>query len=50
MDKPKVVVFAPGSPESLAEMEAAGCEETFLVPATADVAEVERAAELIDRR
>ena len=26
MDKPKVVVFAPGSQESLDEMEAAGCE------------------------
>jgi phosphoglycerate dehydrogenase-like enzyme len=29
MDKPKVVVFAPGSSESLAEMEAAGCELTI---------------------
>ena len=36
--------------ESLDAMEAAGCEETFLVPATADVAEVERAAEIVDRR
>ena len=36
--------------ESLDAMEAAGCEETFLVPATADVEEVERAAELISRR
>ena len=36
--------------ESLDAMEAAGCEETFLVPATADIAEVERAAELIARR
>ena len=36
--------------ESLDAMEAAGCEETFLVPATADLEEVERAAELVARR
>jgi hypothetical protein len=31
-------------------VEALGCDECFLVPATCDLAEVERAAELIDRR
>ncbi|MFK7975777.1 MAG: LLM class flavin-dependent oxidoreductase [Halioglobus sp.] len=30
--------------------EAAGCEELFMVPATADLAEVERLIELLDRR
>jgi hypothetical protein len=31
-------------------MEAAGCEEVFLVPATADIEEVERAAEVVALR
>jgi len=35
---------------SLDDLEAAGCEEVFLVPATAELAEVERAAELVSRR
>jgi alkanesulfonate monooxygenase SsuD/methylene tetrahydromethanopterin reductase-like flavin-dependent oxidoreductase (luciferase family) len=36
--------------ESLDAMEALGCDECFLVPATAELAEVERAAELLSRR
>lgn len=36
--------------EALDNAEGAGCEELFLVPATADIAEVERVAEIIDRR
>ncbi|HEY8121851.1 MAG TPA: LLM class flavin-dependent oxidoreductase [Myxococcota bacterium] len=36
--------------EALANLEAAGCEECFLVPATAELAEVERAAEIVSRR
>ncbi|NCF17760.1 MAG: LLM class flavin-dependent oxidoreductase [Haliea sp.] len=36
--------------EALDNAEAAGCEELFLVPATAEIAEVERVAEIIDRR
>lgn len=32
------------------DLEAAGCDEVFLVPATAELAEVERAAELMARR
>jgi alkanesulfonate monooxygenase SsuD/methylene tetrahydromethanopterin reductase-like flavin-dependent oxidoreductase (luciferase family) len=32
------------------DLEAAGCDEVFLVPATAELAELERAAELIARR
>jgi alkanesulfonate monooxygenase SsuD/methylene tetrahydromethanopterin reductase-like flavin-dependent oxidoreductase (luciferase family) len=35
---------------SLDAMEELGCDECFLVPATADLAEVERAAELLARR
>ena len=33
--------------EALDNLEAAGCEECFLVPATAELAEVERAAEIV---
>lgn len=36
--------------EALDNAEAAGCEELFMVPATADIAEVERLAELLERR
>lgn len=36
--------------EGLDNLEAAGCEECFLVPATAELAEVERAAEIVSRR
>ena len=36
--------------EALDNLEAAGCEECFLVPATAELAEVERAAEIVERR
>ena len=36
-----------GSPDAMEEL---GCEEVFLVPATADLAEVERAAEIVARR
>jgi alkanesulfonate monooxygenase SsuD/methylene tetrahydromethanopterin reductase-like flavin-dependent oxidoreductase (luciferase family) len=36
--------------EALDNLEAAGCEECFLVPATAELAEVERAAEIVGRR
>jgi alkanesulfonate monooxygenase SsuD/methylene tetrahydromethanopterin reductase-like flavin-dependent oxidoreductase (luciferase family) len=36
--------------ESLDAMEALGCDEVFLVPATSDLAEVERAADLVSRR
>jgi alkanesulfonate monooxygenase SsuD/methylene tetrahydromethanopterin reductase-like flavin-dependent oxidoreductase (luciferase family) len=36
--------------QSLDDLEAAGCDEVFLVPATAEPAEVERAAELLSRR
>ncbi len=36
--------------EALDNLEGAGCEECFLVPATAELAEVERAAELVSRR
>ena len=36
--------------ESLDAMEELGCDECFLVPATCDIAEVERAAELIAKR
>ena len=35
---------------ALDDLEAAGCDEVFLVPATAELAEVERAAELVSRR
>jgi hypothetical protein len=35
---------------SLDDLEAAGCDEVFLVPATAELAEVERAAEIVSRR
>jgi len=35
--------------EALDNLEAAGCEECFLVPATAELAEVERAAEIVRR-
>jgi alkanesulfonate monooxygenase SsuD/methylene tetrahydromethanopterin reductase-like flavin-dependent oxidoreductase (luciferase family) len=35
---------------SLDAMEELGCDECFLVPATADLSEVERAAELVSRR
>jgi alkanesulfonate monooxygenase SsuD/methylene tetrahydromethanopterin reductase-like flavin-dependent oxidoreductase (luciferase family) len=35
---------------SLDDLEAAGCDEVFLVPATAERAEVERAAEIVARR
>lgn len=35
---------------SLDDLEAAGCDEVFLVPATAELAEVERAAEIVARR
>jgi alkanesulfonate monooxygenase SsuD/methylene tetrahydromethanopterin reductase-like flavin-dependent oxidoreductase (luciferase family) len=36
--------------EALDNLESAGCEECFLVPATAELAEVERAAEVVSRR
>jgi len=36
--------------ESLDAMQELGCEETFLVPATAELAEVERAAEIVASR
>jgi sirohydrochlorin ferrochelatase len=36
--------------EALDDLEAAGCDEVFLVPATAELAEVERAAEVVSRR
>jgi alkanesulfonate monooxygenase SsuD/methylene tetrahydromethanopterin reductase-like flavin-dependent oxidoreductase (luciferase family) len=36
--------------EALDNLEAAGCEECFLVPATAELAEVERAAEVVAKR
>ncbi len=36
--------------EAIDHLEAAGCEEMFLVPATAEIAEVERVAEILDRR
>jgi alkanesulfonate monooxygenase SsuD/methylene tetrahydromethanopterin reductase-like flavin-dependent oxidoreductase (luciferase family) len=36
--------------ESLDAMESLGCDECFLVPATSDLAEVERAAELLAKR
>ncbi len=36
--------------EALDNAEAAGCEELFVVPATAELAEVERFAELLDKR
>ena len=35
---------------ALDNAEAAGCEELFMVPATADLAEVERLGELLARR
>jgi alkanesulfonate monooxygenase SsuD/methylene tetrahydromethanopterin reductase-like flavin-dependent oxidoreductase (luciferase family) len=35
---------------SLDDLEAAGCDEVFLVPATAELAEVERAAEIVAKR
>jgi alkanesulfonate monooxygenase SsuD/methylene tetrahydromethanopterin reductase-like flavin-dependent oxidoreductase (luciferase family) len=35
---------------ALDNAEAAGCEEVFMVPATADIAEVERLAQLLDKR
>ena len=35
---------------SLDDLEAAGCDEVFLVPATAELAEVERAAEIVAGR
>ena len=36
--------------ESLDAMEELGCDECFLVPATSDLAEVERAAEVVAKR
>jgi len=36
--------------ESLDAMEELGCDECYLVPATCDLAEVERAAELVAKR
>jgi len=36
--------------KSLDDLEAAGCDEVFLVPATAELAEVERAAEIVAKR
>jgi alkanesulfonate monooxygenase SsuD/methylene tetrahydromethanopterin reductase-like flavin-dependent oxidoreductase (luciferase family) len=36
--------------EALDNAEAAGCEEVFLVPATAEITEIERLAELLARR
>jgi hypothetical protein len=36
--------------QSLDDLEAAGCDEVFLVPATAERAEVERAAEIVAGR
>jgi alkanesulfonate monooxygenase SsuD/methylene tetrahydromethanopterin reductase-like flavin-dependent oxidoreductase (luciferase family) len=36
--------------EALDNAEAAGCEELFMVPATAEIAELERLAELLDSR
>lgn len=42
------------TPEAVAEgldaMEEAGCDEVFLVPATADIEEIERAAEIVAAR
>jgi alkanesulfonate monooxygenase SsuD/methylene tetrahydromethanopterin reductase-like flavin-dependent oxidoreductase (luciferase family) len=35
---------------SLDDLEAAGCDEVFLVPATAELAEVERASEIVAKR
>lgn len=35
---------------SLDDLEAAGCDEVFLVPATAELAEVERAGEIVAKR
>ena len=35
---------------SLDDLETAGCDEVFLVPATAELAEVERAAEIVAKR
>ena len=35
---------------ALDNAEAAGCEEVFLVPATAELAEIERLCEVLDRR
>jgi hypothetical protein len=36
--------------QALDNVESAGCEEVFLVPATADLAEVDRLADLVSRR
>ena len=36
--------------ESIDAIEATGCEELLLVPATAELAEIERVAELLGRR
>lgn len=36
--------------ESLDAMEAAGCDEVFLVPATSDLADIERVSEVVARR
>ena len=36
--------------QALDDLEAAGCDEVFLVPATAELAEVERAAEILAQR
>ena len=36
--------------EALDNAEAAGCEELFMVPVTAELSEVERLAEIIDSR
>jgi len=36
--------------EALDNAEAAGCEEVFMVPATADIGEVERLTELLGKR
>ena len=36
--------------EALDNAEAAGCEEVFLVPATAELSEIERLSELLDQR
>jgi alkanesulfonate monooxygenase SsuD/methylene tetrahydromethanopterin reductase-like flavin-dependent oxidoreductase (luciferase family) len=36
--------------EAIGHLEAAGCEEMFLVPATAEIAEVERVAEILENR
>jgi hypothetical protein len=35
---------------ALDNAEAAGCEELFMVPATADISEIERLSELLARR